>query len=409
MIEQSEEDCRVLVVQNGARHNYAVPLALATSGMLTEFYTDACGNQGPGKWAAKLTLLPWVGPVLSLLQNRRVPDLVLSATRSFPIASAVDHLRSRHVSSQLSSRLLGLLMALAGMGDAKMIYSSMGWSPWFLKLARKRGLRIVTEFFVRPSLWRVHQAEHRKFPGWESKMPYEHLLKSESARRGPCDTSDYILAPDQAVKDDLVQEGLFPADKIHVVPYGIGQDFFELQNQPVTGRVLFVGSCTIIKGIHYFAEASQEVMRQAADITPQFTAAGEVTELVRQQPVCSHLKFLGRVPRREVNHLYEDADVLVFPTLSDAFGMVILEAMATGVPVICSPYCADVVEDGVSGFVVEPRDTKALSDAILKIIQDRPLRERMSQAAKERARQFTWEQHRHTLANTLRAIHALPA
>jgi glycosyltransferase involved in cell wall biosynthesis len=73
--------------------------------------------------------------------------------------------------------------------------------------------------------------------------------------------------------------------------------------------------------------------------------------------------------------------------------MVILEAMAAGLPVICSPYCSDVVRDGVDGFVVEPRDTQALADAISRLMADRELRQRFSESAKKRAREFGWQQH----------------
>jgi glycosyltransferase involved in cell wall biosynthesis len=298
-------------------------------------------------------------------------------------------------------------MELAGDCGANMIYSMLGWSPHFLAKAQARGLTIVTEFYVRPSFWRVHQQEHLKFPEWEAKMPYAESNPSLDAKRGTCNFSDYLITPTQAVKDDIVSEGLFERDRIHVVPYGIGQAFFEIENRPAPGKVLFAGSCIIVKGIHYFAKASQQVMKDAGHLVPQFIAAGEVTDLVRQQSVCSHVTFLGRVPRREINHLYTDVDLLVFPSLSDSFGMVILEAMAAGIPVICSPYCADVVEDGVSGFVVEPRDTEALANAISKIIHDRPLRDRMSRAAKERARQFTREQHGQKLVKTLQGIHSV--
>ncbi|MEQ1747876.1 MAG: glycosyltransferase family 4 protein [Prosthecobacter sp.] len=341
------------------------------------------------------------------MKNRIIPESVLPFARSFPISTGADHLLNPEISYAPQSRIVGFMMELAGVRGANMIYSLLGWSQHFLAKSHARGLTVVTEFYVRPSLWRIHQQEYLKFPEWEAEMPYAQSNPSMDTKRWLCDFSDYLITPTQAVKDDLVEEGLFDGERIHVVPYGIGEAFFQTKNQPVPGKVLFVGSCIIIKGIHYLAKASQEVMKEAGQLTPQFIAAGEATDLVRQHPDCTHLRFLGRVPRREINRLYTDADVLVFPTLSDAFGMVILEAMAAGIPVICSPYCADVVEDGISGFVVEPRDTQALAQAISKIIHDRPLRDRMSNAAKERARLFTREEHGQKLARTLRELHSL--
>lgn len=408
MTRTSPPDCRVLVLQNGARHNYAVPLALAKSGMLSGFFTDACGNQGTGRTLSAFAGIPGLRHTLGLLANRKVPEEVLPLTQSFPFASWIDRVCSGKMDAVDSSCFLGHCMKTQDGGDASLIYSSMGWSPWFLREARKHGVRVVTEFFVKPSLWRVHQNEHRLFPGWECEMPYARLLKSEKLRRGPCDISDELVVPTQAVKQDIVDEGLFPEDRIHVVPYGISESFFEIENRPTEGQVLFVGSCTLVKGIHYLAMAASQIIRDASGRQPHFIAAGGVTDLVRKNPLCSSLQFLGRVPRGRVNKLYENADVLVFPTLSDSFGAVILEAMAAGIPVVASPHCAEIVEHGVSGFVVEPRDTEALARAVSTIINDRALREKMGAAARLRAREYTWEKHGATLTRTLQSIQQRP-
>ena len=395
---------QVLVVQNGARHDYAVPLALAKAGMLAGFYTDVCGNQGLGRYASLLTGQPGIGTTMQRLQHRIVPEEVLPFTHTFPMASGIDHFLVETMGRSSKSRTLGWLMEATGLRGAKLIYSSMGWSPTFLAHARTQGVTVVTEFYVRPSLWRVHQQEHLKFPHWEAGLPYPYLNESNVARRGPVDVSDHLLAPTLAVKEDIIREGLFEGDKIHVVPYGIKQGAFAVENQPVPGNVLFVGSCLIVKGIHYLAMASHLVARPPGGAQPTFTAAGEVTDIVRRQPETSLINFLGRVPRREIAALYAQADVLVFPTLSDSFGMVILEAMAAGIPVICSPYCSDVVQDGISGFVVEPSDTKALAEKISLIIHDRALRSRLSQAARLRARQFSQENHGEHLIARLKRI-----
>jgi glycosyltransferase involved in cell wall biosynthesis len=370
--------------------------------MLAGFYTDACGNEGLGRCLSWLSSL---GSKARLLKNRSVPQSVLPFTHSFPLATATDHLLNSGTTFTPQSRTLGLAMTLAGDCGANMIYSSLGWSTHFLARAKSRGLTVVTEFYVRPSLWRVHQEEYLQFPEWEEVMPYANVEESTEEGLALRDYSDHLLVPAQGVKNDIVNEGLFDASRIHIVPYGIGQEFFDIENRPVPGRVLFVGSCTLVKGIHCLALASEIVAKLPGSVSPEFIAAGEVTERVRQHPACSQVKFLGRVPRMEVNRLYADADVLVFPTLSDAFGMVMLEAMAAGIPVICSPYCGEVVEHGVSGLVVYPSDSERLADAIHTIINDRPLRTQMSEAAKVRAHQFTTEANARLLTSTLRDIH----
>lgn len=409
MIADESSDCRVLVVQNGARHDYAIPLALANRDMLAGFYTDACGNQGLGRAAAMLADVFKNSQALKLLKNRRVPAAVLPTTRSFPLATMADQYISTRI-NRSSTCMLGLSMAFCGMNDANLVYSSLGWSGTFLEEAKRRGLQVVTEFYVRPSLWKVHQEEYRLFPEWQAQPPHAPPPGlTERERLGPCYYSDALVAPTQSVKEDIVREGFFRPEGIHVVPYGIGNAFFEIVNRPKPGNVLFVGSCTLMKGIHYLARTARQISGQTGSPTLEFTAAGDVTDRVRNQPDCAFIRFLGRVPRMEINRLYEDADVLVFPSLSDSFGAVILEAMAAGIPVVCSPYCADLVEHGVSGFVVEPRDTQAFAEAVSTLTSDRGLRDRMAAAAREKARQYSWGHYGSRLANTLRDIRQLRA
>lgn len=401
--EHTQESCHVLVLQNGARHNYAIPLELAREKMLAGFYTDACGNVGLGHIARFLTHLPRLGPAFRRLASRRVPAEVAPLTRSFPQASLSELLDPSQRHPQPDRWYAGS-MERAGRRNANLIYSSLGWAPAFLARSRSLGIPVVTEFYVRPSLWRVHQEEHRNFPEWEESLPYAELTDTASACQRILDVSDHLIVPGGPVKQDIIDESLFPEDRIHIVPYGIGDAFFDIQNQPVPGNILFVGIAGLMKGIHYLAQASHLLANTVQEPTPRFIVAGDVTDRIRSHPLCSKLEFLGRVPRAEVTQLYEKADVLVFPTLSDSFGAVVLEAMAARVPVICSPYCTDAVQDGVSGFVVNPRDPQALAEAIRGVITDRALRQRLSEAARKRASEFTWDHHQQRLARLLRNL-----
>jgi len=87
------------------------------------------------------------------------------------------------------------------------------------------------------------------------------------------------------------------------------------------------------------------------------------------------------------------ADVLVFPTLSDGFGLVQLEAMAQGLPVIATSACGEVVRDGWDGFVVPPGDVESLVEALRRLRREPDLYAAMSQAALGRATEFGPERH----------------
>ena len=104
--------------------------------------------------------------------------------------------------------------------------------------------------------------------------------------------------------------------------------------------------------------------------------------------------FHGFVSRTDLVRLYYDADIFVFPPVwNEAFGCTPVEAMAAGVPVVVSR-CGGLVEtvqDRKTGFVVDPDNSVALAEAMLRLIEDDTLREKMGRAARQRALEFTWD------------------
>ncbi len=151
--------------------------------------------------------------------------------------------------------------------------------------------------------------------------------------------------------------------------WGSRNRFLRCENRPVPGRVLFAGTCFLWKGIHYFAMAAESLV--ALGHRYEFRVAGNVTSLVRHQPSCRHLTFLDRIPRNQIQHEYETADVLVLPTLADSFGLVQLEAMAAGIPVVTTRTAGSVVRHGIDGLIVPTTPSSALAEATAQIVEDR--------------------------------------
>jgi len=384
---------KVLVVQNGARHDYAIPTVLENAGVLERFYTDALGNVGLGRWLVHGHGLPGVGPALQRLGNRRVSKAVAAKATSFALSSAFG--------SWLGRDFAGREMVRRGFGDATLIYSSLGWGRTFLKAARRRQIPVVVELYVRPSLWKTYQAEFRAFPGWEEKLPCSDMEDAIGTERDPCLVADYVIVPAEGVRDDVAAEHGFPREKIVVLPYAVGETYFEIENRPVPGRVFFAGSASLGKGIHYVAMAAE---RLAASGHYEFRVAGSVQPRVVQQPLCRHLNFLGRVPRVEIGREFATADVFVLPTLSEGSASVTYEALACGLPVVTTNAAGSVVRDGLEGRIVPERDPETLAAAIEQLVEDRALRDRMAVAARERAQDYTWERYGERLLMTLKTL-----
>jgi glycosyltransferase involved in cell wall biosynthesis len=107
------------------------------------------------------------------------------------------------------------------------------------------------------------------------------------------------------------------------------------------------------------------------------------------------VRFVGHVPKADLPELYRRASVFVLPSLADSYGLVTLEAMACGLPVIVTENCGskEAVREGVDGFVVPIRDPQALATALRRLYDDPDRRHAMGRVAATRAREFTWERY----------------
>jgi glycosyltransferase involved in cell wall biosynthesis len=165
--------------------------------------------------------------------------------------------------------------------------------------------------------------------------------------------------------------------------------------------VLFVGRLSAPKGIYDLFEAIPRVIERHADA--RFVLAG-VAENEAMEPViraeaaergiAHRITFLGSVEGRDKAAVYATCQMLVVPSWTEAFPLVIPEAMAAGLPVISTAVGAipDFVADGEDGFLVPPRDPAALADRISRLLEDEHLRQRIGERVRERApREFAIE------------------
>jgi glycosyltransferase involved in cell wall biosynthesis len=103
------------------------------------------------------------------------------------------------------------------------------------------------------------------------------------------------------------------------------------------------------------------------------------------------MTFHGPVSRDRAAEWYQQADVFILPTLSDGFALTQLEALAHGLPVIVTPNCGRVVEEGKTGFIIPPRDPQALADAILRFVRNPGLAREMAPICREAVKAFSVE------------------
>lgn len=401
---------KFIVTQIGARRGYAVPAILERAGMLECFYTDLCANVGLGWWLSQFRLLG--SDSFRRLGNRRVPSSIAGKTKTFAYSNLLHFMRSAAGRGNAQKQYLegirfhdelGHAAIARGFGQADAVYVMMDEFAPLLTAARAKGVKVVSEIYILLSTDRIMNRERKSFPDWEEGvLDYDALDRETRPDRPLFMAVDFAVCPSEAVREDAIANFGFQRQQTVVVPYGMNPELLNVRNEPVRGRVLFAGTADLRKGIHYFAMAAERVSSLQKGF--EFRVAGNVQPRVAQQPVCRHLNFLGRVPRAGMAREFAAADVFVLPSLAEGSAEVTYEALACGLPVITTKAAGSVVRDGIEGRIVAERDPVALAEAIREVVEDRKKRDRMAHAARERARDYTWERYGERLVTALKTV-----
>jgi len=212
---------------------------------------------------------------------------------------------------------------------------------------------------------------------------------------------DGKIAVSQAARDFIYR--YFPGD-YEIIPNGIDLERFSDKVPPVEKyrddklNILFVGRLEERKGFKYLLAAYERVKKEY----PQcrlivVSPTGQLSRKYEKLAAKRNLKdvvFAGYVSFEDLPEYYNTADVFCTPATGwESFGMVLLEAMATGKPIVATdiPGFAGLINHGVEGLLIKPRDEKALASALLSLLKDKAMRDRMGEKGKLKAQDYSWE------------------
>jgi len=173
-------------------------------------------------------------------------------------------------------------------------------------------------------------------------------------------------------------------------------------------RILYAGAINFAKGLFELFEAFRRLREEGLDVSLTLAGGGgrqaEMRRAARQLGIDGAVHFLGWIPPAHLKRLYRSSDVLVMPSYSETGPKVVIEAMASGLPVVATRVGSVpiVVEHGKSGLIVPRQDADALHEALRRLLTDEALRRRMARRCLERAAGFTVEAERRTIAEGLR-------
>jgi glycosyltransferase involved in cell wall biosynthesis len=165
--------------------------------------------------------------------------------------------------------------------------------------------------------------------------------------------------------------------------------------RPHPPRIIFVGGNMQRKGLPTLIRAAPQVLAAYPDaelwVVGKDKAIPRMQSLCRAQGVERHVRFWGLRSQAELLSLYAQADIFAMPSLTETFGAVFLEAMAAGVAVLGARVggIPEIIEDGQDGLLVDPDDPAGLGRALIRMLQDRALRDQLRHAGLETARRFS--------------------
>jgi glycosyltransferase involved in cell wall biosynthesis len=222
--------------------------------------------------------------------------------------------------------------------------------------------------------------------------------------------ADRLIVLNEMDRRFAADRGWQPPSRIHVVPHGVSERFLRVP-RPDTGRgagALFCGAWDRVKGTPYLIDAFEALAAEGRPVPLTILGPGlGVREVMSCLPerVRASVTVIDRLPEDGVVQEYRRHDLFVFPSTYEGFGLVVLEAMSQGLPVVgtavgCVP---DLVRHGDNGIIVPPRNAHALAHAIRRLMDAPADRERLGANAAATVASMTWGRTAKETLNVYRA------
>ncbi len=395
--------------QIGARRHYADARALHQAGKLAHLITDG--------WVRPESFLPSL-PLDSItrLRQRFHPDLSQASVHAFTaslirfeISQSLQRTekwektiaRNYWFQKHAVKLLNNLHLQESTFEEPVTIFSHSYAALEIFRYAKSKGWRTILSQ-INPGLIeeQIVKEEHKRHPEYSSTWqpaPYKFWVNW----REECSLADQIIVSSLWSSQALQQIGI-PEKKINIIPLAYqppkqAQNFTRRYPAAFSSqrplRVLFLGQVNIRKGIVALLEASKLLHDQPVE----FWLVGPKTITIPQESeIQEKVQWFGSVPRGETAKYYQSADVFLFPTLSDGFGITQIEAQAWKLPIIASKFCGDVVKDKVNGMILPEVTGEAIAKTILFCLQNPQQLEAFVQEATNTSR-FNLSQLQHNL------------
>jgi N-acetyl-alpha-D-glucosaminyl L-malate synthase BshA len=161
--------------------------------------------------------------------------------------------------------------------------------------------------------------------------------------------------------------------------------------------ITFVGSFKLVKGVKYLIEAFAIIFKRNSEVKLLLIGDGperkNLKNMVETHNLTLSVDFMGNVANQKIPEYLSISDIFVLPSLSEGFPSVILEAMASGLPIIATRVggLPEIIKEGENGFLVDPKNSNQIADKAVLFLENSRLREKISGNNKEKSKEYNWE------------------
>ena len=391
-------------------------LALAEADLLAEFWT--CIHWNPQSPLGRYLPARW----RELLERRVLPPAVRARTRSDPwleaarLASSKFGLtafaRHEHGVFSVDAVYRGLDDRVArrlrkeSTGSLRAVYAYEDGAAATFAAARERGLACLYDLPI--GYWRaaqrIYREEAERVPEWAATIEGARDSDEKLARK-ECEiaSADLVIVASQFTAETLREADHLRA-RVEIIPYG-APPVVDGSREPVRSgrlRAIFVGALTQRKGLSYALEA---VRRLGDRVELTLVGAHPAAPCAVLDDALRQHRWFPDLSSADVLREMRRHDVLIFPSLCEGFGLVILEALACGLPVIATTHTGapDVLTEGIDGFIVPIRSADAIAEKLEWLLASPARLAAMKDAATVKARGLTWERYRASIARVVQS------
>jgi len=260
----------------------------------------------------------------------------------------------------------------------------------FIPLHQKNIAKMLQEYELADYIMTLSEFAYQSFVKWG--VPKHKLLKVT------CGMDVEFFLPARTLRDAtyVAPQGERPKPRLHISDDNKQWILNQVQDDKRQKfRVIFVGLLNLRKGVQYLIQAWNKLNlpEEQTELLLVGNLAQDLKLVLQNMPLKKNIIFYGSTSRENLRDLYGSSSVFVLPSVEDGFGMVMGEAMASGLPVICTTNTGgpDIITDQEHGFIIPAQDSDMLSEKIGWCYNNQETCKLMGKNGQEQIKKFTWD------------------